>query len=727
MERFNQGMKVAGRAVTYFGSQSISNDTSAIFELVKNSRDADAARVSVSFENLEGDGQRIVIEDDGVGMTYSDIVDKWLVAGTDSKSKNTKSPAGRTVWGEMGIGRFACEKLADRTTMVSYPKDEATMIQMSFDWGLYKKPGVTFDEVKHPGYKNDKDDVSKHGLKLILENLNSQWSERRIRGLSGELGTFILPPELKGPDDVEIVINAERYGIVDEYVKGTIAQTAPLRMNANFDGTSLTIRVSDVNHNKGSLVDRDPGDLPDDISCGPFNFDLYFYPRDKAKRGGGRWESYYKKIKGLNIGDFLSQHAGIYLYRDGVWVKPLGGKNDWLHLEARRVQRRTRLGLSQVYGIIRISHDTNPDIRPTAHRETIQDNAAFQSMRAVTLKSITAFEKYWAERERGGEPDTGGHPPLKLAENNAESLTKTLKDSRDNPSPDAFSKMESDVKALKIHIKSAAKEMDREKKSFGELRNHEDAVAAIGLLTSYMASEVAIPLNNNVTVLADARKAMRAAGSSKNSNVDVAKYRTWMERLDANTEVVLHFVGLVRALSKHIAASVARRGKPTEFDVSEAWNMITGGFKGLTSGLGICVSSYVDGDIRIKSSRIDLEAVLANLFLNAVDALRGKTDGMRQIRFDAAYSRAGLTLKISDNGRGMASKHLDRVFEPFYTVVEEPDSVAHGHGLGLAIVKKLVERHQGSVRAESPSQVFGEGTVVIVSFPSDSMPRAAVV
>ena len=142
MKRFNRGIKVAGRAVTYFGSQSISNDTSAVFELIKNSRDADATTVSVSFEDAGEGGQRIIIEDDGAGMTDSDIVDKWLVAGTDSKSKNTKSPAGKTVWGEMGIGRFACEKLARKTTMVSYPKGGAEMIQMSFDWSLYKKPGV---------------------------------------------------------------------------------------------------------------------------------------------------------------------------------------------------------------------------------------------------------------------------------------------------------------------------------------------------------------------------------------------------------------------------------------------------------------------------------------------------------------------------------------------------------------------------------------------------------
>ena len=56
-----------------------------------------------------------------------------------------------------------------------------------------------------------------------------------------------------------------------------------------------------------------------------------------------------------------------------------------------------------------------------------------------------------------------------------------------------------------------------------------------------------------------------------------------------------------------------------------------------------------------------------------------------------------------------------------------PDDTAHGHGLGLAIVKKLVERHRGKVRVESPSPVFiDEGMTVAISFPPDGVPKVAL-
>ena len=314
---------------------------------------------------------------------------------------------------------------------------------------------------------------------------------------------------------MKIVVNAEQHGISGECVRGTVARDAPLRMRADFDGASLTVKISDMDHNRGAPVDRDPGELSGGAPCGPLTFDLSFYPRDVAKKGSGRRESYYRnRHGGLDIGEFLKQHSGVYLYRDGVWMKPLGGKNDWLGLEARRVQRNTRLGLSQVYGIVKISHDTNPDIRPTAHRETIQDNAAFRGMRYIILKSITAFEGYMDERRSAEEQYSVERLPGELARNNTEVLGDMLKDNRDRLPEATYQKMRGHIKAIKKNQDLAAKENDREARGSDELRSHEDAVAAIGLLTSYMAQEVATPLNDNAKVLAGARNAIDSAGDS---------------------------------------------------------------------------------------------------------------------------------------------------------------------------------------------------------------------
>ena len=60
------------------------------------------------------------------------------------------------------------------------------------------------------------------------------------------------------------------------------------------------------------------------------------------------------------------------------------GINDWLGLEGRRVQRRDKIGRAQVYGVVNISQDSNPEIKPTAHREVLQENKALEDLRSVT-------------------------------------------------------------------------------------------------------------------------------------------------------------------------------------------------------------------------------------------------------------------------------------------------------------------------------------------------------
>ena len=106
------------------GKDLINDDNIAILELVKNSFDADAKRVDISFCNLkenddkddkkEGDftdqTSRLIIRDDGVGMNSSDIDDKWLNIAYSEKKSNSKQ-YNRMMAGAKGVGRFSCDRL----------------------------------------------------------------------------------------------------------------------------------------------------------------------------------------------------------------------------------------------------------------------------------------------------------------------------------------------------------------------------------------------------------------------------------------------------------------------------------------------------------------------------------------------------------------------------------------------------------------------------------------
>ena len=95
-----------------------------------------------------------------------------------------------------------------------------------------------------------------------------------------------------------------------------------------------------------------------------------------------------------------------------------------------------------------------------------------------------------------------------------------------------------------------------------------------------------------------------------------------------------------------------------------------------------------------------LRQLLHNLFKNALEAVRGRHDGSLQISsrwvFDAG--ERFIELCFEDNGSGFSDEVLERLFEPYVT------TKTRGTGLGLAIVKKIVEEHNGQIRAYNTEQ-----------------------
>jgi signal transduction histidine kinase len=85
-----------------------------------------------------------------------------------------------------------------------------------------------------------------------------------------------------------------------------------------------------------------------------------------------------------------------------------------------------------------------------------------------------------------------------------------------------------------------------------------------------------------------------------------------------------------------------------------------------------------------------------------------------------ARKQPGVTLiSVTDQGQGIAAKHLPHVFEPFYRADVSETGVSRGAGLGLFIVKELAERHGGSVRVSSTQ---GRGSTISVELPDPAVP-----
>lgn len=112
---------------------------------------------------------------------------------------------------------------------------------------------------------------------------------------------------------------------------------------------------------------------------------------------------------------------------------------------------------------------------------------------------------------------------------------------------------------------------------------------------------------------------------------------------------------------------------------------------------------------RIRADRVQLQQVILNLTLNAMDAVIEISPGERRVFLTSARNQQNaIQIRVEDCGAGLASELREKIFEPFFTT--KPDGI----GVGLSISRSIVEAHHGHIQASSRP---GGGTVVEVTIP----------
>ena len=114
---------------------------------------------------------------------------------------------------------------------------------------------------------------------------------------------------------------------------------------------------------------------------------------------------------------------------------------------------------------------------------------------------------------------------------------------------------------------------------------------------------------------------------------------------------------------------------------------------------------------------VQLQQVLLNLIMNAMDAMASTPDALRRIQISTRATAAGtVEVCLKDHGPGLKRQTMKRVFVPFYTTKD------HGLGLGLSICATIIEHHGG--RIDLRNDDFG-GAVAEISLPAQMVAVAA--
>jgi len=108
---------------------------------------------------------------------------------------------------------------------------------------------------------------------------------------------------------------------------------------------------------------------------------------------------------------------------------------------------------------------------------------------------------------------------------------------------------------------------------------------------------------------------------------------------------------------------------------------------------GVSVRTQLVGLPHVHGDRVQLQQVLLNLIINAIEAMRGVGEEDRQLLVSTRSEPDGVCVEVRDSGPGFAPEALERVFDPFYT------TKSGGLGLGLSVCRSIIEAHNGRLWA----------------------------
>lgn len=190
--RISSGLK------NILGRELITNDNIAILELVKNSYDAGALKVKITFNE-----DTIIIADNGKGMSLDDLINKWLFVGYSAKRDGSedasyRSKIKRHYAGAKGIGRMSCDRLAQNLTMITKSEMSAKTEKLTIDWNIFEQnQNNEFGNISFP-HSSSIDipyfpDKSNSGTILQFSKLRCKWSKEDISLLRKSLEKMINP------------------------------------------------------------------------------------------------------------------------------------------------------------------------------------------------------------------------------------------------------------------------------------------------------------------------------------------------------------------------------------------------------------------------------------------------------------------------------------------------------------------------------------------------------
>jgi len=212
---------------------------------------------------------------------------------------------------------------------------------------------------------------------------------------------------------------------------------------------------------------------------------------------------------------------------------------------------------------------------------------------------------------------------------------------------------------------------------------HANRVATMGELSASITHEVMQPVAAAVN---NTSAALRWLGKEP---PDLEQARQALNRVFANGNRVSEVIGRIRALIKKAPP------RKDDLEINKVILEVIALARGEVVKNGVSVQTQLaDGLSLIQGDRVELQQVVLNLIINAVEALSSVSEGSRELVITTGKGEPdGVLVVVRDSGPGLSSPGLERIFEAFYTT--KPG----GLGMGLSICRSIIEAHGGRLWA----------------------------
>ena len=712
------------RLLSMLGDQLIKNEIIALVELIKNSYDADADFCEVAFDNfsdeyVESSKSRIIISDNGTGMSYSIVTKHFLDPATPIKKQNDSvryTKNGRICQGEKGIGRFSMLKLGKKVTVYSKEANTDVVHQLIFNFEDYdneflekagKETEVFLDELNIRYEAKELTDIPfddntlakfGHGTIIVIQSLKGSWDKEKIIQLKSDLLKF-SPLEID--DSVPRVsrdfnVTIKKNGVLDIYyedeierLRDLVASKALYKISGKYneETTKISFKYNEAGSDTKKVVVRlkrqGEANNPLEISlwalplfkqleekydidnqktmCGSFNFEFYIFDFAASQA-----EDY-----GLNPEEKkLVRNLRIFLYRDDVRVQPYGSTDDdWLQIDRKRATARASQMFSndQLIGLIKITKSNNYNLKDKTSREgIIEDGKAFEQLTTIvrtflSLVRTNLYQTYVFSKEKRKNAD------------------EERKKTEVNASFEGLEKILINNKAGMNYVAELRSSYIAQSKAYEKRLSTTENLAGIGLSVEVASHDIMLTMDRLKDKLRDIKLDVENSASLPNR----------IHILENNIENAEEMFALIYMKMRDLQQIfVSSKQRPKLIKVESVIKKIQEIYSKPYKRHGITVEYKYSGKSPVMAKLIDavLYQVFINLFDNALYWLQLiDNDRKVTITFDG-YNQEVI---FSDNGYGVSKSDAPYIFDAFYSGKGED-----GRGLGLYIAKRLLNRNK---------------------------------